>query len=173
MSYIGELEKLTDYIDHELLHETKSYLKIEHDNDDNVLRKILNGVISDIERYTGKAVFHNDWNILIKDCITNTILLPLSPIRRIKEVRIEGAYINKETVKKEHYKVVENVLHFNISFWYSNIRIIFTAGYKKSSKLDSAMHNNIIKTAANLYENRDQNSKLSLSSYKGFMTLRF
>ncbi|SNY92798.1 phage conserved hypothetical protein, phiE125 gp8 family [Cohaesibacter sp. ES.047] len=70
------------------LAETKAFMKIEQDHDDDLLRAFVSAARVHLEHLTGQRFITQSWRLLLEGPLPDRIILPVQPVSSILEAAI-------------------------------------------------------------------------------------
>lgn len=144
----------------------KSYLKITHKHDDDLLKMLIASVASKCEIYTGLSLITKDFR-LEYTAQNNKFHIPLRPLQKIHSIRSSNRYQTDE-IPIKYYSICQDyvIMHTLLS---GQIYIYCSCGFGESEKdipqeikLAMTMH------VADLYETRGYQSNFNMEAYNDF-----
>ncbi|MDA0938687.1 MAG: phage gp6-like head-tail connector protein [Proteobacteria bacterium] len=159
------------------LNEIKVFLKIDHAEEDLMLKNLIQSAISSFESNSGIAIFPQIWQAVFKCDIDYhiEIKLPIKPL--IKIHNIEGSHFGKfqeDPMKISLYKINQDIIHIYNTNNAEFIKIEYMAGkFQKMDEVDASIKEIIFEHVAYLYETRGMSKQFSTSKYNDFRKIRF
>ena len=111
------------------LKNTKQYLRIDHNHDDEIIKDMIDIATVSAENYIGIKIIKSDWKITIYDYLPSQINLIHNPVLSIKSFKIEKTngetsylldnayFINKQKlILKHHYSTKKAEILYNCGF---------------------------------------------------------
>lgn len=172
MSIINVLsEKDTDVIK---LTEIKNFLRIDFDDDDNLLKELLKSAIKQCELYISKSLVQKIYKFSIYNSINNNLVeLPYPPIISIESVSIIDKNNNSINYINYLLDTISNTIIFNVlpSNFY-RIDITYKSGY---AEIPDDIKQGLLFHISKMYEDKVGYSpipKASLNIYRNYKIIR-
>ena len=129
------------------LEEIKNYIRITGDNDDDLLKEMLDSAIETAENFikysiTEKIVEVTSYNI-------NYVNLPLVPVIKIMEVKADG-----NVLSGEYTKISQDRLEIISGTIYKELIVTYLSGYVDYHKIPAGIKQAIMLHTAQIYDNR-------------------
>lgn len=128
------------------LKEVKNYIRITNDNDDELLRSMINSAIQIAENFTNLTLMNKVVEVQISDA--NILHLPFTPIKEItniiideKEISLDQAYIKDNIITLTNHKATK-------------LKVNYTAGYEDKDKIPAPIIQGIMLHVASMYDAR-------------------
>lgn len=158
------------------LAEVKQHLRVDHTEEDGLIAIYIRAAREHAERFLGRALVSQTWDLYLDAFPVNEIRIPLPPLRSVESIRYDDTAGEEQTVSTlEYYVDTANepgwVVPDSTTTWPTTIdavnavRIRFVAGYAPTADSPEDLASNVpwgIKAAmlliiGNLYENRENN----------------
>lgn len=154
----------------------KNYLKVDHDDDDEIIQKITLSAQNLIEDYTGHSFSLQTWKLITSVQKTLdyhltrnsfgaknwlTVVLPKNPVRKIEKVELIAPMRNQNL---EGYEVLTEeestyiYIDFNAVHDFPKVAITFIAGYEDPESIPIFFRHAILLTVSEFYQGRDKES---------------
>jgi uncharacterized phiE125 gp8 family phage protein len=129
----------------------KSYLRIHHDLEDELLNRLIHAATTWVEESTGKTLTPKTWQYTHNN---SRFFLPNPPVLEILEVKLKGKKLNPDqyTVTHAHGRT-----SIEVPFtWQKNsLCVTYKTGYGPALKdIPPTLYQAVLTTLAYLYENR-------------------
>ena len=155
------------------LAEIKNFLRIDFDNDDNLLKELLKSAIRQCELYTSKSLYQKTYKFSTYKNVTNILNLPYSPLISITSVNI----IDKNNNSIEYINYTLDTISSSIIFKslpndFYRIDITYKSGY---TQLPNDIKQGLLFHISKMYEDKVGYSpipKASLNIYRNYRTIR-
>lgn len=155
------------------LAEIKNFLRIDFDDDDNLLRELLKTAVKQCELYISKSLSEKNYKLSVYECATNTLNLPYPPVISVNSITIIDKYNNNIEYTNYLLDTISNKIIFrNLPNNFYRIDIIYTSGY---TKIPDDIKQGILFHISKMYEDKVGYSpipKASLGIYKNYKTMR-
>lgn len=148
--------------------ELKNYLRIDHDFDENILKKIIHSSTIMIENYLEKSLCYQQWRCILPSLKSKSIFLKFGPIERILSIQ----HGNKFICEKDYtFNRDTSVINFkNVLIAEEQLTIEYMAG--GDVFIDENIRQALLILSARQYEDRiapqtlfDDKTFLSLLSF--------
>lgn len=146
------------------LAEVKSYMGIEHSDDDALIQRLIEMAIDLSERYTGLVLYRRTLTIEYTQ-YASAVLLPWPPHVSIDAVRTKTLG-EETTLTSDEYFITgqdQKTLHLKNAVSYEGLEVDLTTGYG-ASDLPDAIAIAIMKTALSQYEDRNNVAGVTVST---------
>lgn len=171
MSIINILNELdTSIID---LSEIKNFLRIDFDEDDNLLNRLLKSAIKQCELYISRSITQKTYRLSLYNRVGKFINLLYFPVTNVTSIDIIDK--NNNTVKFKNYtfdQISNKVILNNIPTNFYRIDITYEAGY---TKIPDDIKQALLFHVAKMYDDKIGYSpipKASLNIYKNYKIIR-
>ncbi len=155
------------------LAEIKNFLRIDFDDDDNLLKELLKTAVKQCELYISKSLSEKNYKLSVYECATNTLNLPYPPVISVNSITIIDKYNNNIEYTNYLLDTISNKIIFrNLPNNFYRIDIIYTSGY---TKIPDDIKQGILFHISKMYEDKVGYSpipKASLGIYKNYKTMR-
>lgn len=155
------------------LAEIKNFLRIDFDDDDNLLKELLKTAVKQCELYISKSLSEKNYKLSVYECTTNTLNLPYPPVISVNSITIIDKYNNNIEYTNYLLDTISNKIIFrNLPSNFYRIDIIYTSGY---TKIPDDIKQGILFHISKMYEDKVGYSpipKASLGIYKNYKTMR-
>lgn len=150
------------------LEETKSFLRIDDDDNDIMVSSLITAARIYIETTIGKSLLTQNWSYFLdKWPNSGTIYLPLSPVQSIDQIKIHGITGTEETLNETEYQTdiysanprikltgTHNLAVNGQSI--NKIEVMFTAGFGLTAEeVPADLKQALLMLAAHWFENRE------------------
>lgn len=171
MSIINILNELdTSIID---LSEIKNFLRIDFDEDDNLLNRLLKSAIKQCELYISRSITQKTYRLSLYNRVGKFINLLYFPVTNVTSIDIIDK--NNNTIKFKNYtfdQISNKVTLNNIPTNFYRIDITYEAGY---TKIPDDIKQALLFHVAKMYDDKIGYSpipKASLNIYKNYKIIR-
>jgi uncharacterized phiE125 gp8 family phage protein len=158
------------------LTEAKDFLKIDHDEEDIFLEKIIKAVIEQFESYTSTSLINHMCVVTYRQFIGETVTLPITPTRMIKRIQLIDFQNNVKEYDIKNCELnsdIDEVFFKVIPFSYL-LRIEYIAGHGyETINVPESIKAAMLPHIAYFYENRSTYVQFPLTSYDQFRKMRF
>lgn len=141
--------------------ELKAFLRVDYDDDDDLIEAMLKAVRKQCENFTGRALIEQTYSLFLDEIDKDHIQLPRQPLLEIIEVKLYDSDDNSLIYNPINYGVDlisgKLVLKNQVSAGreYNGIEISFKAGYGSNrDDVPSDLREGIKRSVSYLYENR-------------------
>jgi hypothetical protein len=135
------------------LQTVKQYLKIDDNNDDNIINIIIDYAINYAQKITNTLISQDIYDIYVCDIQNNQIKLNLKPISNINTIEANGMQLDSGT----EYIIENNCIIFNNST--TECRINLLGGYTSLALLPPELKMAILMHISAAYDNRSGTSQ--------------
>lgn len=154
------------------IEEVKSYLKIDHNLEDQIILKIMKAVVNEFEDYTAVALMSQKWRIVYKNVDRKILSFPIKPV--IKIIKIEKADFYSHESQPMSYQFIQDALLIGYVSTSEFITVDFIAGlYPQNHFIPENIKIALLEHIAFLYENRGIAKKFDLSLYASFKVFQY
>lgn len=157
------------------LMEAKSYIRVDDDDDDFIIKNIIKSVREISEKYLKKTIRLSKFSYYRKNNFGNCLKLPSAPIEKIEEIYCHKSVIYKSPLNKDLYHILDDdKIIFKNKPEGNALDIHYIAGFD-TDKLPAALKQAMLIHIAHIYETRCLNNdipKSSLQLYRPFQLLR-
>lgn len=157
------------------LEAAKNFLKIDYEDDDEFIAKLIKTATNQCETYINKTLFEKNYLYSLYEIKYNSVFLPKSPVKSIETIELVAQNQEKIVLAVENYYLDEiaGVLIFkNMPTNFYRIDIKYVAG---TSLIDEELIQGILMHVARMYEDRSGYSPIPLGSlniYKKYREVR-
>ena len=149
------------------LEEVKTYLKIDHDIEDDLLMDFTKCVVEKFESYTEMLLMKQVCSVTYSNICGSLVILPVKTTNKIISVSID-----KEPIIDAGFKLLErnkldlgHIIHCDI------LNIVFEAGVAEfGNQISSHLKILLLQHIAHLYENRVPSADFLMHKYDSFKT---
>lgn len=153
----------------------KNFLKVDFDNDDELISKLIKTATTQCETNINKTLIEKTYVYSIYDLKSNSILLPYPTIKSIEEIRLVGIDGSSKVLTEVEYYLdtVGGMINLNnkpSSVYRMDIE--YTAGL---STINDELIQGLLMHIARMYEDRSGYSPIPLNSlniYKKYKQVR-
>lgn len=117
----------------------KDYLRIDHDEEDEMISTMLFAAIDYAEKFIRRSIIKKEYELITKG---NSIKLPNPPIIEVKSVTVDGEDVEFEFEEPNHLKI-DN---------FGKVIVRYEAGY---DELPKAIEQALLMLTSHYYENRE------------------
>ncbi|WP_333023331.1 head-tail connector protein [Wolbachia endosymbiont of Pentidionis agamae] len=148
----------------------KSFLRIENNQDDELISNLLSIATDYAQWYMGISLIKQEWQIsyAVNHVLRRKFGLVYGPIIKVESV--EAVYRNQSakplSQKNYHVDLVAPYIQFDQLFNVSRIDIVYKAGYENSDLIPAQIKQGIANHVANAYRNRETETNTYLSGIK-------
>ena len=128
-------------------------LKIQHDNDNEILLDIASSVLEQVENFTSKFIMPRQIDVLVSNFSGNLIRLKIEPISSI-------IYITADEEEVGDYHLDNGKILFKETLNSKELNIRYIAGYKNPEEVPKFLIQNMILHIINIYENPRESQDL-------------
>ena len=139
------------------LSEVKTFLRIDHNNEDKLLNDIVKAALIVAEEQTGRSMITQSWRISYDDCPPQALDLTHGPIQSITSVKVIAEDGSETTIDSSHYHVnsVQDLI-FNTVPSGHQVQIDYVGGFgDAASDVPRDITQAMLMHIAHLYEHRD------------------
>ena len=157
------------------LTEVKEFLKITHDEEDNLLIHLITAVTNKCERYTAKALIYQTWRVSYRQVARLSLTLPIKPAHLIKNISLVDHQGEERNFAAIHYKLfpAENEVYFKYFPLCYLMTIEYIAGFGATAEsIPYSLRNILLRHIAHLYVHRESEQEFPISRYDEFITKR-
>lgn len=153
----------------------KSFLKIDFEDDDDLIKNIIKTAITQCETNINKSLIQKTFIYSLYELKRNSLILPYSPIISIDNIKIIDFQQNTTTLENTEYFLdnIGNILNFkNKPNNFYRIDIEYQAGLEK---INDELIQALLMHIARMYEDRSGYSPIPLNSlniYKKYKQIR-
>lgn len=154
----------------------KKFLKIDHDEDDEIIIALIKSVTTQCQNYTGYALITQSWQATYERVVKNTIFLPHQPVSQINKVYLINHRDKKTLFSKDYYKFDPDIseIEFFIHPIARRLRIEYTCGFGDlCSSVPDELQTAMLEHIAYIYQHRGDASDFDFSIYNSFRQIRF
>lgn len=156
------------------LAEAKSHLRVSHTSDDLLIQSYIEGARVFCEKFTGRALITQVWELVIDQFPHHEIMIPLPPLQSVDSINYDDSAGVVTGLASTEYEVdivsepgwvVPVTTGWPQSIWegINAVRIQFTAGYPPgtdspvdlAANVPESIKNSILLHVGNLYANRE------------------
>lgn len=175
MQYSTRLqEQVAPVIEPVSVDEAKQFLKLNHDDDNDVIADIIMAAREYCEAYTGRSFITRTYQYLLDqwpDTQLQILSLPKPPLQNVSAIETIGFADNLETYDTAHYyqdtisipgRVVIKSGHMPPQSQrdIAGVQIIYQAGYgEMATDVPAPLRQAVLRLTAYLYENRDMHDQ--------------
>jgi uncharacterized phiE125 gp8 family phage protein len=141
------------------LHESKHYLRIDHENDDALINHLIVTARMHAENWLRRSLISQTWKLGYDDGLPACVSLPMGPVRHINNITIvhKDAATTVVDSNRYHLNSAKTQLMLDSSITGFHIEISYDAGYGDSSDdLPAPVRQGMLCHMASLYENRGE-----------------
>ena len=140
------------------LSEVKSYLRITHDHDDNILRNITAAAIEVAENFTRMHITRKRVFVKLQGNIKHQEVLPHSPALFVEKI----LYKQNIELPKDKYNIIDSgkAIEFTNPYNLHDIQIFYIVGARDIG-LQKSIRQGILMHIASIYDNAGFNCDLS------------
>lgn len=158
-------------IDSASLSSIKKYLRVDHDQEDELICTMVDSAITQFEEYTLLALIKNEWNVSYKNFAEDILKLPVRNASKILAVKtlsyqncIHEINLSQIALDKEF-----NTISFRVVPLTRLLRIEFIAGLTdKFDNIPSSIKTYLLEHISFLYDNRSAEEQFDLKKYSKF-----
>ncbi len=157
------------------IEEVKSFLKIDHNEEDSLLERIIKAVTQQFESYTSSALINHTCLATYRQFIGNYVILPISPARLIKKVHLVDFQNNVKDYDIKNCELNTDIdeLYFKMIPFSYLLKVEYVAGYGyESVNVPESIRAAILPHIAYFYENRSTYISFPLNSYDQFRKIK-
>jgi uncharacterized phiE125 gp8 family phage protein len=125
----------------------KNYIRIAHDNDDAMINDMIEAAISYAENFIKSSLTVKTIEAVTYNC--KVILLPLLPVLKTIEVKIED-----KTIEETGYMLGKYSIILATSSKIQKSTVTYIAGYEDSSQIPAPIKQGILIHISQMYDNR-------------------
>ena len=133
------------------LQDTKKYLRVSHDEDDIFIEQIIDSAIESCENYCGFKIISREIKITICNFYDDKVMLPLSPLKNIKEIKSskgnQSFDISDYTLNKK-----DGVIIFDKIIRPKLLEIIFEVGFEDFNLIPKSLIQGIMMHISQIYD---------------------
>lgn len=158
------------------LGEAKSYLRVEHSDDDSLIGQCISAAREAAEAFMKISLVTQSWKISFNDRAPMRIALPLGPVQSISSVILTDESGASTTVASSsyfldasrNYLVLQDVLEEH------EITISYSAGFGGADNVPFSIKQGMLQHIAQMYENRGGAAlpAAALALYRPWQTVR-
>lgn len=151
--------------------EIKVFLRIDHDDEDELLRTLTHTAMTRLEQYTGMSIMEQHWHAVYCNETQYYIMLPKHPIQKIISVQLVDISGVKRALPETMYSLDDDVLYFSITPCAFMTHIHYVAGIGIVDDIEHGVKTALLEMVANMYENRGVISDAFMRQYD-YMKIR-
>lgn len=130
--------------------EVKAYLRIDQDEENEVIESLIKSAREVLEQYTLRAFLRQTWELIL-DRPGRYVYLPRPPIIEVQEVEIDG-----KTLEPEQYELLGRDALVLKAGPGANLRVRYVSGYgDELESVPAAIRQATIMLVGHMYENRE------------------
>ncbi len=158
------------------LGETKSYLRIDHDDEDSLVGDLIVTARMHAENWLRRSLISQAWKLGYDECAPMKISLPMGPVSAITSVTIINRDNSSSVVSDECYSLnsAMTMLRFDIPLHGFQIEVAYDTGYGATgAHVPSPIRQGMLNHIAVLYDARGEgNSAMPEQSVSLYMPFR-
>lgn len=158
------------------LDEIKSYLRINSNEDDDLLNNLQIAVRKTAESYTSKAFVQQEWEVVFDDLGSEKIILPITPIISLLSIKYLDKNDNEIIINESDYYLCKIQSVVTLKGTYKKIIVNYIAGYSSdSSNVPSSIKQGMLNHIAFIYDGKGSPDKLPFDTkilYSSFKKIR-
>ncbi|KJV68851.1 head-tail connector protein [Candidatus Neoehrlichia procyonis] len=147
--------------------EAKSFLRIRHNTDDDLIMNLIAISSEYAQWYMEKSLMKQQWQLSCYGSIPQKLQLPFNPIINILSVKIINSDHSETIVPTRNYYIdlYQSSITFNSIMYVNRIDIIYEAGYS-TDIIPMQIKHGILHHVAISYKNRESETINSLNFIK-------
>ena len=155
----------------------KDFLHID-DDEDEILRLLIQAATRKFENYTDRAIIHQQWQVTYSYKGENAIRIPVLPIVGVTKVETKSLSNNWYEIGDKMWELEGDSLYMSTLSFYQYLRVTYVAGMAKDSReVPEDVRAALLQYIGYLYENRGgridvDGMDLSLKVYERFKHTR-
>ena len=157
------------------LSEVKEFLKITHDEENNLLLSLIEAVTNKCERYTSIALIFQTWQVSYRQFARISLTLPIKPAHKIENITLVDHQGEERNFAAIHYKLFphENEVYFKHFPHCYLMRVEYLAGFgATSASIPPSLKMIMLTHLAHSYVHRESEREFPISRYDEFITKR-
>ncbi len=136
---------------------TKSYLRIDHDDEDQFIGDLMVSARMLAENWLRRSLITQSWKLGYDECAPQHISLPMGPVNSVFNVMLINRDNSSQLISAENYSLnaAKNILTFDTQVRGFHIEINYSTGYgSTASDIPAPLRQGMLCHVASLYENR-------------------
>ena len=131
------------------LESVKSYLRVEHNNDNKILQLFISAGLESCENFTGLSLLSRKVKDAVLNRFSRTLMLLCRPVKSILEVHIAGEpySVDEIILNKSEGMVILPKVSFN-----RQVEIMYMSGYEKVEFIPQSLIQGILMHIAEMYD---------------------
>lgn len=121
----------------------KSYLKIDDDNDDELLIELINAAVEYAENFVNIQINPVRVSLEYTNIFKDNIVLPHSQILNIENVAIE-TYGEFKSLEPKYYKLIGKTVSFKFPIYTEKMQITYTTGFRSDQHIPHLLKQGIL-----------------------------
>lgn len=157
------------------LSEVKTFLKVEHSDDDGLLSNLISAARVDAENFLSRSLITQGWRMSFDSYIPYELLLAMTPVQSISSVKAIDKQGTEATISAATYHLgADNrKVIFDIAVCSYKIEIDYVAGYgDAAADVPSPIRQGILNHIAYMYEHRGLKRDMPLGASRYYWAYR-
>ncbi len=149
------------------LDEAKTYLRIDGENEDDLINSMISAARITTEKYIGLSIISQKIKLSYDECVPTEIILPYGPVTAIDSVTIIDTDENDNLLDNSNYYLSAGKvsLIFNQQPYGRRTEIIYSTGLATDeSDVPAILKQGLFAHIAGLYERKDASAAMSSAS---------
>lgn len=148
------------------LEQAKLYLRVDHDDEDDLITKLITVARQAAETYLRRSLLTQSWVVAFDDYAPAEILLPRGPVQEITSVKIIAQDGGQTVVSAAAYYLSagREKLCFSASPIGHIVEVLYVTGHADTEDIPEAILQGMLAHIASLYENRPGSVALPAAS---------
>jgi uncharacterized phiE125 gp8 family phage protein len=152
----------------------KTYMRIIHNEDDNIIKQITNSAIESCENYCGINLIPKKIKFSISNFNKDKVYLPLVPLSSLVELKVPSKDEELFDVEGLDLNHKEGIISFNENIQCKKLSITYMTGFEKPDLIPSSLIQGIMMHVAQIYDSgSSQAISIDLEKlYKSYRKIR-
>lgn len=140
------------------LAETKLYLRVDGNEEDNLIADLISAARDAAEKYLRASLVEQQWKISFDDYAPDTVLLAYGPVVSVESVTVIDRDGNAQTYSSGLYSLNagKDALRFDTMLYSHRIEIVYNTGYGNPSDIPTPIRYGMLAHIAAMHEQRGE-----------------
>lgn len=151
---IKEIQVKNSYIK---LDTIKNFLRIDGDDEEDILSLLLEAAVAQFEKYTNKIIKEKEFEIIYRDTYYEQITLPFTPLIEIMNIQRKNIGGEWYELKSDLYETSESTIYFKTIVHNKFLKIRCKTGMAKlGEEIPDEIQALLLRHIAHLYEQKNE-----------------
>jgi|GEM_PF-1870001 len=153
----------------------KTFLRIDGDQEEELLRLLILSATIQFEKYTGKALLKQRWSVTYRNVKNDIVILPTTPAISLVKLRTMGIDNHWCELDKKYCDIDNDRLYMQTLSYHPVFEVIYDAGITDDrAKIPSSIQSALLQHIGHMYNVRctkssnDRHNKFPLNIYDQF-----